>query len=178
MIFEPCVILKREMVRIADTARIDSFTKIEGGQGVVIGEYVHVASLCHINGGGGEVVLEDHCGLASGVKVLGGQPDLSYRAICPQEPADTHGVLRKRTIIESYALLCTNCVILPGVTVGRGAVVAAGAVVTHDVPAWAVVMGMPARQVAVRKLREDELEAELGIEMPAAWMVEADWAGV
>jgi acetyltransferase-like isoleucine patch superfamily enzyme len=43
-----------------------------------------------------------------------------------------------------------RCIILPGVTIGRGAVVAAGAVVTKDVDAYAVVGGVPAQKIAQR----------------------------
>jgi len=43
-----------------------------------------------------------------------------------------------------------NCLILPGVTIGEGAVVAAGAVVTHDVPPYAVVGGVPANIIRMR----------------------------
>lgn len=170
-IYEPLVILKPEMVQIAPTARIDAFCKIEGGEGVTIGANVHVASFCHINAGGGSAVLEDHCGLASGAKVISGQPDLTYRAICPQEPDGTHGVIRKRTTIGAYALLAANAIVLPGVTVGEGAIVAAGAVVTKDVPPWAVVAGVPARVVGKRTLRPEEARsmAEVG---------DCDWVGV
>lgn len=152
MIYEPCVILKPEVITVDSTARIDAFCKLEGGQGLTVGEMVHVASFCHINAGGGRVILHDHCGLASGVKVLSGQPDLGYAAICPQEPEGTHGVIRKTTAIMPYALLCANCVILPGVTVGEGAVVAAGAVVTKNVEPWTIVAGAPARVIGTRKV--------------------------
>jgi acetyltransferase-like isoleucine patch superfamily enzyme len=49
-----------------------------------------------------------------------------------------------RTIVRSGASIGANATILPGITIGRGAMVAAGAVVTHDVPALAVVAGNPA----------------------------------
>ena len=153
---EQVFILKPEAVQIADTVRIDRWTRIEGGLGVTIGECVHISSFCHINGGGGRVELRDHCGLASGVKVIGGQPDLSFAAICPQEPDGTHGVLRYTTVIGSYALLATNAVILPGVSIGDGAIVGAGAVVTHDVPPWTIVAGVPARPIG----RRDQARAE------------------
>jgi len=48
-------------------------------------------------------------------------------------------------VIEDYAWVATNAIILPGVTIGRGAVVAAGAVVSRDVPPHAVALGNPAR---------------------------------
>jgi len=52
--------------------------------------------------------------------------------------------------VEDYAWLSTRCIILPGVTVGRGAVVAAGAVVTKDVAPLTVVGGIPATVIAQR----------------------------
>ena len=52
--------------------------------------------------------------------------------------------------IEAWADVGVNAVILPGVTVGRGAIVGAGAVVTADVPPFAIVAGVPARFVRWR----------------------------
>lgn len=152
MIFEPCIILKPEMVTIHPTARIDSWVKIEGGQGVIIGEYVHIASFCHINGGGGCVIFGAHSGCASGVKIAGGYPDLTYLHISAAEPPDLCHVIRKTTTIGKYVVIFSNGVILPGVTVGDGAIVAAGAVVTRDVPEWAIVAGVPARVIGEREV--------------------------
>lgn len=53
-------------------------------------------------------------------------------------------------VIEDYAWLATNVTILPGVTVGHGAVIAAGAVVTKDVSPYAIVGGVPARPIGKR----------------------------
>ena len=49
--------------------------------------------------------------------------------------------------IEDHVWLCTGCTIMPGVTVGKGAVVAGGAIVTKDVPAYTLVAGNPAKIV-------------------------------
>ncbi len=57
-------------------------------------------------------------------------------------------------IIEDFVWISFNAIILKGVTVGKGAIVAAGAVVTKDVPAWSIVAGNPAR--VVRMIPEDE----------------------
>lgn len=53
----------------------------------------------------------------------------------------------KGPIIRRYAVVGAGAVLLPGVEIGQGAMVAAGAVVTQDVPAWTIVAGTPARHV-------------------------------
>lgn len=151
-IHEYCVILRPEHISIAEGARIDSHCKLEGGLGLSIGRNVHVASFCHINAGGGHVVLGDHSGYASHVVICGGATDYTAGlAVCPQDGA---AAVRKVTVIEPYALIFAGAIVLPGVVVGRGAVVAAGAVVTKDVPAMAIVAGVPARVIGERKVRD------------------------
>nr|WP_222430996.1 DapH/DapD/GlmU-related protein [Mucilaginibacter pallidiroseus] len=52
--------------------------------------------------------------------------------------------------IQDFAWICSRAVILPGVTIGKGAVVAAGAIVTKDVMPFTVVGGVPAKPIAKR----------------------------
>lgn len=54
--------------------------------------------------------------------------------------------------IGDFAWVCARALVLPGVKIGEGAVVAAGAVVTKDVPPWTVVAGNPAKEVGRRKV--------------------------
>lgn len=156
MIHQPCLILKPEVVRIANTARIDSFTKIEGGRGVDIGEYCHIASFSHLNVGGGRLVFEDHSGCSSHCSIGSGTPDWSYLYISAAEPDRHHHVHRYLTRICAYAVLFMGVVVVPGVTVGEGAVVLPGSVVTENVPAWKIVQGNPARVVGTRKVTTNE----------------------
>jgi maltose O-acetyltransferase len=80
-----------------------------------------------------------------GARILTGQHDIND----PDFPLTTAPVT-----IGEYAWIATNALILPGVSVGDWAVVAAGAVVTRDVPARAVVAGNPARLVRQREASE------------------------
>lgn len=64
---------------------------------------------------------------------------------------DPHfGVEDKPIVIQNFAWVGSRAVILPGVTIGEGAVVAAGAVVSRDVPDYAVVGGVPAKKIGDR----------------------------
>ena len=60
------------------------------------------------------------------------------------------GVRGGPVVVEDYAWISFRATVLPGVRIGRGAVVAAGAVVTKDVEDYAIVAGIPARQVGSR----------------------------
>lgn len=150
MIYEPCVLICPEVIQIAKTSRIDSFTKIEGGQGVKIGEFVHIASFCHLNIGGGTLIIEDHATLSSSVRIATGTPDWSYLYVSAAEPAEHKHTKRYINRIGAYAVVFTGAVIVPGVVIGEGAVVKPGSVVYQDVAPWSIVQGNPAVKVGTR----------------------------
>ena len=87
-----------------------------------------------------DLVLEDFVGWGPGAKALGAvHTGLPIDVPIVQTDLETTPVR-----IRAWADIGTNAVILPGVTVGRGSIVGAGAVVTKDVPAFAIVAGVPA----------------------------------
>jgi len=61
-------------------------------------------------------------------------------------------------IIEDYAVLFTDSMVLPGIRISRGAIVAARAVVTHDVPSMAIVAGNPAKIIGYRSCIHTDLD--------------------
>jgi maltose O-acetyltransferase len=83
--------------------------------------------------------------ISSGVWLVTGSHDLNARGF---------RAFFQPITIGDYAWLGSRATILAGVTVGEGAVVMAGAVVTRDVPPYAIVGGVPARQVGERTLTD------------------------
>jgi acetyltransferase-like isoleucine patch superfamily enzyme len=73
-------------------------------------------------------------------------------------------------VVEDYAWLATNAIVLPGVTIGRGAVVGAGAVVTKSVPPLEVVAGNPARPIGQRKVAEFRYRPSESVALFEAWL--------
>ncbi|RVU34564.1 N-acetyltransferase [Rheinheimera riviphila] len=65
-------------------------------------------------------------------------------------------------VVEDGASIGANSTLLPGIRIGQGAMVGAGAVVTKDVPAWAVVAGNPARVLRVIEHTEQSSQTEAG----------------
>lgn len=150
-IFEPIVFVSPEKIEINEGARLDSFIKLEGGLGLCIGRFVHIASFCHINIGGGTVVLGDYSAYASGSKILGGSNKIDGTSMSASAPKEMQVVDKYKTVIGPYAFISTNAVIMYGIEVGEGAVIAAGAVLTKNVPPYEVWAGIPAKKIGNRK---------------------------
>lgn len=93
-----------------------------------------------------DLVLEDHVGWGPGAKVLGS----AHTGVPVDIPIIQTDLEIKPVCVQAWADIGTNAVLLPGVTVGRGAMVGAGAVVTQDVPPFAKVAGVPARIIGWR----------------------------
>jgi acetyltransferase-like isoleucine patch superfamily enzyme len=93
-----------------------------------------------------DLVLENHVGWGPGAKVLGSE----HTGVPADLPIIQTDLEIRPVRVEEWADIGTNACLLPGITVGRGAIVGAGAVVTHDVPAFAKVAGVPARIIGWR----------------------------
>lgn len=100
-----------------------------------------------------DLIIEDFVGWGPGAKVLGSE----HTGIPLDVPIITTSLEIRPVRICKSADIGTNAVLLPGVTVGEGAIVGAGAVVTSDVPPGAIVAGVPAK---FRRWRQDPRSAE------------------
>lgn len=112
----------------------------------------------------GEVIVGDRVTIKSGVQLWNGVVVGSDVFIGPNATFTNDKYPRSRhyperflsTIVEDGVSIGANAVLLPGIRIGKGARIGAGAVVTKDVPPGAVVVGNPARQVQTSKAAPQE----------------------
>ena len=118
---------------------VESYSCINNAVGdVVIGDHTRIGLHNTIIG---PVTIGSHVNLAQGITVTA----LNHNFSDARKRIDQQGVSTAAVTISDDVWIGANAVILPGVTIGRHSVIAAGAVVTKDVPPYSVAAGVPAR---------------------------------
>jgi acetyltransferase-like isoleucine patch superfamily enzyme len=140
---------------IGDFSHIDTSVKIEASDSVSIGSYVHIASNVLLQGRG-TLTIGDYADVAAGSLIYSGvnhysdgQTDRFYE-MSSCAPADKQFVRCAPVKIGRSAFIGLNSVVMPGVTVGEGAIVGACSFVNSDVPPYNVVAGTPAKLIKER----------------------------
>lgn len=130
--------------RIGTGTRIGTFVEIQ--RGAVIGRHCKVSSHTFVCDG---VTVEDGVFIGHGVMFTN---DMYPKAVNDDGSLQTEADWTMvPTLVKARASIGSHATILPGVTIGEGALIGAGAVVTKDVPAYAIVAGVPARVVGSTK---------------------------
>jgi len=152
-------------IEIGDYSYIDVDVHFEIGESIKIGRYVHIAPSVYIQSGGGEVIIGEYAAVANNTWIYTASntykaPDERERNILlsmsAAAPEGLQFVEKAPVAIEEYAFVGIGCVVLPGVRIGRGAVVGAGSVVTKDIPPYTIAVGVPAMVVSERLIPETE----------------------
>ena len=118
---------------------VESYCCINNAVGdVVIGDHTRIGIHCTVIG---PVTIGSHVNLAQGITATAQNHNFEDTG----KRIDQQGVSTIPVVIGDDVWIGANAVILPGVTIGRHSVVAAGAVVTKDVPDFTVVGGVPAK---------------------------------
>ena len=112
-----------------------------------IGERSELGTRCMIQSG---VVIGDDVIMGPDVKIF----SRNHRFDDPGQPVALQGKQQGTVVIGNDVWIGANVVILPGVVVGDHAILAAGAIVTRNVPGWAIVGGNPARIIKDRRGHE------------------------
>jgi acetyltransferase-like isoleucine patch superfamily enzyme len=121
------------------------------GGACTIGDHVWIGPQAYFDAR--DLVIEEWVGWGPGAKVLGS----THTGVPVNVPITQTDLEIKPVRIGAWADIGVNAVILPGVTIGRGAIIGAGAVVTRDVPALAVAAGVPAKVIRYRENAPGEL---------------------
>lgn len=117
------------------------------GYGVRIGNKVNINYDVYIDGRG-KVDIGDYALIGPGAKIISSNHQIDN----VEGPMTSQPCELRRVKLEEDVWIGAGAIILPGVTVGRGGVVAAGSVVTGDVAPFSVVGGIPAKEIRKRKL--------------------------
>lgn len=136
--------------------KIDITTFISGksliSKDLVAGRYCFIGHGCEI---GANVQIKDYVMFAPNVKIIGA--DHNYDR--PGTPMIFSGrPVLKTTRIESDVWVGHSSIIMAGVTIERGAIIAAGSIVTHDVKAYTIVGGIPAKFIKMRFSDEESIK--------------------
>lgn len=136
-----CIIGKDVRLNAIDRWQNETFTPE-----IIIGEHTLVSPRCHI-GCINRIIIGNHVTLGDRVYITDHVHGHSLREEMDTPPFDRPLVSRGGVTIEDFVQIGENCVILPGVTIGRSAIVGAGAIVTKDLPPYCVAAGNPAKVI-------------------------------
>lgn len=144
----PCYYLRKfaftlSGIKIGRKSKIHIGARFFLPSGVSIGEDTIIGDHVFLDGRD-RLTIGNHVDIASQVLIYNSQHDIHSSDFHPTQAPVTIG---------DYVFIGPRAILLPGVTVGRGAVVGAGAVVTHSVPEFAVVGGVPAKLIGERKIK-------------------------
>lgn len=114
--------------------------------GITIGENTIIGNSCFLDGRA-PLKIGSHVDIASEVLIYNDEHDIN---------SPSFGNSLSPVTIKDYVFIGPRAIILPGVTIGRGAVVAAGAVVTKDIPEFEVWGGVPAKKISDRQLKNPQ----------------------
>lgn len=126
-------------------ARFDT----KGRGSFTMGHHSVVNQNCRLDNRG-TIIIGNNVSISEDVTILTADHDLqsvTFESRCRQ------------VAIQDYVFIGTRALLLPGITVGTGAAIAAGSVVTRDVPAYAIVAGSPAREIGRRNVTSFDYNA-------------------
>lgn len=125
---------------------ISSSARFYYGKNINIGERTNINMQCMLWAGkNSKIIIGNDCLTGPGVKII-----TSKYNVKGLEKIRNYNQYEKDIIIGDDVWLGANSIILPGVKIGRGAIIGAGAVVTKDIASFDIVTGIPAKKVNSR----------------------------
>lgn len=149
---------RAENVEIDDFSRILDYVYIDAGKSLKIGKYSIITWQCLIEGGAC-TVIGDRVFIGPGTKLL--TSTYAFNGYYTNEflPSDANKILYGDIVLENDSYIGANSVIMPGVTIGEGALVGSNAFVNKDLEPWGIYVGSPAKKIGERQKPIDERRA-------------------
>lgn len=139
--FEYTKIIGLENIEFGKNIIIDDYVFIYAKDKMKIGNYVHIACFTSITGGD-EFIMEDFSGISQGCRILTGSDDFKDWGFGnPTIPEKYRNTKRAPVHFGKFCIVGANSVVLPGVTIGEGAMVGACSVVTKNLEPWGIYIG-------------------------------------
>jgi acetyltransferase-like isoleucine patch superfamily enzyme len=134
-------IIGRENITFGDPVIVDDFALVVARDPISVGNHVHLAAYSSITGGQ-RVDIGDFSAVSQGARILTGTDDFTGWGFGNSTvPGEFRNATRAPVSIGRFCIVGANAVVLPGVTVGEGATIGAGTVVTRDLAPWGVYLG-------------------------------------
>jgi galactoside O-acetyltransferase len=163
IIYDPISLIHPEKMVLKSHIMLSEFSYLASGKGLFIGNFTHISTHCSILGGG-FCIINDFVGVTAGTRLITGSESILGNGIScgPMIPPEFRDNFQSYIIIEKHAFIGTNVVILPGITIGEGAVIAAGSIIKKNIEPWGIYSGSPARRIGTRpKSKILQMEATL-----------------
>ncbi|MFK5891820.1 MAG: acyltransferase [Pseudomonadota bacterium] len=120
---------------------------------ITIGDNCNIQMECFLDGRG-DIAIHNNVDITIGVKILTEQHDIN---------SPDYDTIKKEVVIKDNAVIGSYSLILPGVTINEGAVIAAGSVVPKNIPEYVMAAGNPA---IVKRDRNKEINYKLNFKRP------------
>ena len=113
-----------------------------------LGENSTIGELNNIRASGGKIIIGKNCSISQNVSIIAANHNIRKDQLIAKQPWDEE---KTGVIIGDDVWVGANVVILPGVKINTGAIIAAGSIVTKDVEEYSIVAGVPAKHLKYRE---------------------------
>lgn len=155
VLYAMCKIMRAENMEIDDFSRIFDFVYIDAGASLKIRKYSFVTWHCLIEGGA-NTIIGNRCFIGPGTKLLTSTYKFNRYYTNEFLPEECRGTDYGDIILEDDSYIGANSVIMPGVTIGEGAVLGSNAFANKNLDPWGIYVGSPARKIGEREKPTDE----------------------
>ena len=155
-----CKMIRARNAELDNNCQLMDFVFIDAGNSLKIGKYSTLTWYCLIEGGA-NTYIGDRVFLGPGSKILTSTYKLNGYYSIEHIPEECRGTDYGDITITDDAYIGANCTILPGVTIGEGAVVGANALVNKDLEPWGIYVGSPCKKIGEREKPTPERQEKI-----------------